>query len=171
MKTDQAIKSRRNVREFEDRPIPSRDLEAILEAARRTPSSQNRQRWDFILVTDRTALQELGGVWRGAGHVTRAAAAIALVAPDATETRDRDSIAYDLGQATMSIMLAAADLGIGSGHAGVSDQDLARRVLGFPADRFCPWIIALGYAKGRPLHAIERPDRRPFEDVVHRERW
>lgn len=171
MDTHQAIRSRRNVREFEDRGIPSGHLEAILEAARRTPSSQNRQRWDFILVTDRSALQELGGVWRGAGHVARAAAAIALVAPDATETRDRDSIAYDLGQATMSIMLAAADLGIGSGHAGVFDQDLARRVLGFPADRFCPWIVALGYPRGGALRAIERPDRRPLDDVVHREHW
>jgi nitroreductase len=39
---------------------------------------------------------------------------------------------YDLGQATANIMLAATDLGIGSGHAAVSDQEQARRVLGFP---------------------------------------
>ena len=30
------------------------------------------------------------------------------------------------------MMLAAADLGIGSGHSSVGDQDAARRILGFP---------------------------------------
>jgi len=171
METDRAIRSRRNVRDFEDRPIPPEDLDRILEAARRTPSSRNQQRWDFIVVTDRSRLQELSGVWRGAGHVADSAAAIALIAPDVDEPRRRESIQYDLGQVTMSIMLAAADLGIGSGHAGVADQDLARRLLGFPEDRSCAWIIALGYPRGRPLEPIDRPDRRPFDDVVHRERW
>ena len=71
----------------------------------------------------------------------------------------------------MSIMLAAADLGIGSGHSVVTDQDLARELLGHPADRFCPYLIALGYPAGRPLRPIEHPKRRPFEEVVHRGRW
>ena len=71
----------------------------------------------------------------------------------------------------MSIMLAAADLGIGSGHASVGDQDVARRVLGLPEDRECAWLVALGYPADRPLSPIARPNRRPIEDVVHRERW
>ena len=71
----------------------------------------------------------------------------------------------------MSIMLAAADLGIGSGHAAVTDQPLARRILGLPEDRFCAWLVALGYPADRPLRPIRRPDRRPFDDVVHRDRW
>jgi nitroreductase len=171
METLEAIRSRRNVRAYEARPIPAEDLDRILEAARRTPSSSNQQRWDFVLVTDRAQLQELARVWRGAGHVATSAATIALVAPVATEARTRESIQYDLGQATMSIMLAAADLGIGSGHAAVEDQALARTILGLPEDRFCAWLIALGYPADRPLRPIRRPNRRPFEEVVHRGRW
>jgi nitroreductase len=71
----------------------------------------------------------------------------------------------------MSIMLAAAGLGVGSGHAGVADQDLARRVLGLPPDKFCAYLIALGYPADRPLSLIRRPDRRPFDQVVHCGRW
>jgi nitroreductase len=71
----------------------------------------------------------------------------------------------------MSVMLAAADLGIVSGHASVRDQELARRLLGLPEDRFCAWLIALGYPADRPLAPIARPDRRPFDSVVHRGRW
>ncbi|HUG89096.1 MAG TPA: nitroreductase family protein [Actinomycetota bacterium] len=171
METGEAIRSRRNVRSFEDRSIPAADIDRILEAARRTPSSRNQQRWDFIVITDRARLEELSGVWRGAGHVADAAAALALIAPDADDPRRRESVQYDLGQVTMAIMLAAADLGVGSCHAGVADQDLARRALGFPEDRSCAWLISLGYPGGRPLAPIERPDRRPFDDVVHRERW
>jgi nitroreductase len=43
--------------------------------------------------------------------------------------------------------------------------------LGFPEDRFLAYLIALGYPADRPLAPIARPDRRPFADVVHWERW
>ena len=128
MQTWDAITSRRNVRSFADRPIPAADLDRILEAGRRAPSSQNWQPWDFILVTD-------------------------------------------LGLATMPMLLAAADLDIGSCHAGVADLPLARDVLGFPEDRDWALLISLGYPARRPLVPIRNPKRRPFRDVVHRDRW
>jgi len=171
VETWDAIRARRNVRHYQDRPIPGEELDRILEAARRTPSSVNRQRWDFVVVTDRARLEELAEVWRGAGHVARSAATIALIAPREDDPATRESIHYDLGQATMSIMLAAADAGIGSGHAAVADEELAAGILGLPGDRVCAWLIALGYPADRPLAPIERPDRRPFDDVVHRHGW
>jgi nitroreductase len=171
METWDAITSRRNVRSYEDRAISDEDLDRILEAARRTPSSSNQQRWDFIVCTDRQQLQELSKVWTYATHVASSAATIALVAPVSNEVGARESIHYDLGQATMSIMLAAADLGIGSGHSLVTEHDRARRILSLPKDRFCAWLIALGYPADRPLTPIKRPNRRSFDGVVHRGRW
>ena len=139
METWEAIRSRRNVRSFDDRPLPADHLDEICEAGRRAPSSQNWQPWDFIAVTE--------------------------------QERRRGTLYYDLGQATMSIMLAAAGLGIGSCHSAVGDQELAREVLGFPADKFCAFMISLGYPADRPLSLIRRPDRRPLDEVVHREHW
>lgn len=167
METWDAIRARRNVRQFADMAISSMDLDRILEAGRRSPSSKNTQPWDFVICTDRKQLQELSKVWRYAGHVATSAATVALLAPVGDECR----VEYDLGQATMSMMLAAADLGIGSGHTSVMDQDLARRVLGHPDDRRCAYLLALGYPADRPLKAIRNPDRRPFDQVVHRDRW
>jgi nitroreductase len=169
MQTWEAITSRRNVRSFTEQPVRAEDLDQILEAGRRAPSSRNTQPWDFILVTDRGQLQELATVWVGAGHLASAAAAIALIVGGDPEHARRAQ--FDLGQATMSMMLAAADLGIGSGHAGVGDQDLARRLLGLPSDKTCAFLVSLGYPAGRPLAPIKRPDRRPFDDVVHRGTW
>jgi nitroreductase len=171
VETWDAIRSRRNVRSYGEEAIAPEDLDRILEAARRTPSAGNQQAWDFVVCTDREQLAQLARVWRSAGHVASSAATIALVAPVPDDARARDLIQYDLGQATMSIMLAAADLGIGSAHSAVADQDLARRLLGFPEDRFCAWLITLGTPADRPLRPIERPNRRPFTDVVHRGHW
>jgi nitroreductase len=172
VETWDAIRARRNVRQYEDRPISREDLDRVLEAARRTPSAGNSQPWDFVAVTDRKGLEELAKVWpQGGAHVARSAATIALVgtAPESDERRDWTP--YDLGQATMSIMLAAADLGIGTGHSAVSDHDLASRLLGLPADKRCFYLIALGYPADGPLKPLRNPKRRAFDDVVHRERW
>jgi nitroreductase len=171
VETWDAIRARRNVRQYSDRPISSADLDRILEAGRRTPSSMNEQRWDFVVVTDRKQLQELAKVWRYGRHVASSAATVALIAPETDDPDTECSIEYDLGQVTMSMMLAAADLGIGSGHSAVMDQDQARKVLGLPKDRRCAYLIAFGYPADRPLVPLRNPDRRPFDDVVHRGRW
>jgi nitroreductase len=171
VETWDAIRSRRNVRSYAQGVIAPQDLDQILEAARRSPSAGNQQAWDFVVCTDPEQLTQLAKVWQAARHVASSAATIALVAPRSDDAQMRDLIQFDLGQATMSIMLAAADLGIGSAHAGVHDQELARRVLGFPEDRFCALLISLGVPADRPLRPVERPNRRPFEDVVHRGHW
>ena len=171
METWDAIRSRRNVRTYSEEAIAPEDLDRILEAARRAPSAGNQQAWDFIVSTDREQLARLTRVGPAAGHVAGSAATIALVAPRSDDPQMRDLVQFDLGQATMSIMVAAADLGIGSAHAGAHDQELARRLLGFPEDRFCAVLVTLGVPADRPLTPIQRPNRRPFTDVVHRGHW
>ena len=168
METWDAISARRNVRDFRDEPLPAEALERILEAGWRTPSSRNWQPWDFVVVTDRAELQQLAKVWDFGGHIAGAAAAIGLVIDDYQEAREREIAAYDLGQASLQMMLAAADLGIGSGHSAVGDQDLARRLLGLPQTKTLKYVLDFGYPADRPLKPIKRPNRRPFDEVVHR---
>jgi nitroreductase len=171
METWDAIRSRRNVRAYTDAPIARNDLERVLEAGRRAPSSMNWQPWHFVVVTDREQLVELAKVWQGAKHVAQSAATIALVAAEPEDARHRDWLQYDFGQATANMMLTATDLGIGSGHSAVVDQRQAQQVLGFPDDYFCAYLIALGYPADRPLRPIVNPNRRPFDEVVHWSRW
>ncbi|HKY47250.1 MAG TPA: nitroreductase family protein, partial [Acidimicrobiia bacterium] len=119
MQTWQAMTSRRNVRQFSDAELQPGDLDRILEAGRRSPSARNGQPWDFILVTDREQLAALAGVWKGAWHVANARAAVAVVAPMVSPS-EQATLHFDLGQATISMMIAAADLGVGTAHASVS---------------------------------------------------
>lgn len=171
METWDAVRARRNVRSFTDRAIADDDLDRILEAGRRAPSASNTQPWDFVVVTARGELEELALVWRGAGHIARSAATIVIVAPIADEPRRAGLIEYDLGQATLQMAVTAADLGIGSGHAAIEDQDRLRRLLGVPDDRRGAYLLALGYPADRPLAPLTKINRRPFEEVVHRGRW
>jgi nitroreductase len=172
METWDAIRARRNVRQYTGQPIAREDLERICEAGRRAPSAGNGQPWDFVVVTDRAQLIELAKVWEPGGrHIAQSAATIALVAREPEDERQRGLMLYDFGQATANMMLAAADLGIGSGHSAVADQQQAQRVLGFPDGYLAVYLIGLGYPADRPLRPLTRPNRRPFDEVVHWNHW
>jgi len=171
METWDAIRARRNVRTYLPDPVPAADLDRIAEAGWRAPSASNRQHWNFIIVTDRDQLQALSTVWQGARHIAGAAAAIALVLPQPADERSKVVNQYDLGQATYAIMLAATDLGIGTGHSSVGNQDKAREILGVPADHDVAYMIGVGYPADRPLKPIVKPNRLPFDEVVRHGHW
>jgi nitroreductase len=168
-----AITTKRAVRQFTDAPLTLEHLDRILRAGRRSGSSKNLQRWDFIVCRDRAHLRELAAVGPYAGHLAGAAVGIALVTPN-PETADAPlSIMFDLGQAAAYMMLAAWELGIGSVPATVYEHDLARQLLGYPDTHHCEYILSFGYpADASQLTAANKPgQRRPLEEIVHEERW
>ena len=171
MQTWDAIRARRNVRSYRADAVPAADLDRIAEAAWRAPSASNRQHWDFIIVTDAEQLRALSTVWRGAGHIAGAAAAIALVVPVVDDDHTRLVDTYDLGQATYAMMIAAADLGIGTGHSSVGEQERAREILGVPDDHEVAYLLGVGYPADRPLRPIVKPNRRPIDEVIRHGHW
>ncbi|HEY7274401.1 MAG TPA: nitroreductase family protein [Trebonia sp.] len=171
METWDAIRARRNVRTYRPDPVPAADLDRIAEAGWRAPSASNRQHWNFIIVTDREQLQALSTVWQGAKHIAGAVAAIALILPHPADERMKLTDRYDLGQATYAMMLAAAELGVGTGHSSIGDQERAREILGVPDDHDVTYLIGVGYPDDRPLKPIVKPNRLPFDEVVRHGHW
>jgi nitroreductase len=171
METWDVIRARRNVRSYTPEAIADEQLRQILEAGRLTPSGGNYQHWDFILVTDRQQLRELATTWQGAQFIADAPAAIALVMPHPADRHALNTDEYDLGQATYAMMLAATDLGIGTGHSLVGEQVKARTILGVPYTHFIAYLLGLGYPAGEPLRPLSKINRRPFDDVVHVGHW
>ncbi len=168
-----AIRSRRVVREFADRPLEPDHLERILRAGRRANSSKNQQRWAFIVCRERAHLQQLAELGPWAGHLAGAAVAVALVTPDPRRADAPLSVMFDLGQAADAMMLAAWELGIGSVPATVYQHEAAQRLLSYPDDHHCEFLISFGYPADptiltRPLRSGGRV---PLEDLVHEERW
>ena len=173
MDTWQAVDSIRVVRQFQDRPLEAAHLRRILDAGRRAGSSKNSQRWAFIVVRERAHLRELAAVGPFAAHLAGASVAIALVTPDPAAADAPLSVMWDLGRAAQNMVLVAWELGIGSVPATVYDQDLARRLLGYPTDHWCEFLISFGYpADPDALTAPKRPGGRvTLDSIVHEERW
>ena len=173
MDVSEAVATRRVVRRFADRPLEEDHLRAILDAGRRAGSSKNLQRWSFIVVRDAERRRALSAVGPYASHIAGAAAAIALVTPDPRSDGQPLSVMWDLGGAAAQMMQLAWSLGIGSCPATVYDHDAARRILGYPEDHWCEYVLSFGYPADpaelmRPLRA---GGRQALDDLVHEERW
>ena len=173
MDVERAVRKLRVVRRFRDEPLAEDDLRAILEAGRRTGSSKNLQRWHFIVVRDRATLIALTGVGSNAAHLAGGAAAIALVTPDPEAADSPMSVLWDLGRAAQNMTLVAWARGVGSVPATVYDHDLCRRILGYPADEHCEYLLNFGYpANSEALTRPLRPSGRlPLAELVYYERW
>jgi nitroreductase len=168
-----AIRTKRMVRRFEERPVAAADLERIIDAGRHAGSSKNQQRWDFIVIDDRDRLRELAAVGPFASHLAGAAVAVALVTPDPRRPGASLSVIWDLGGAAQNMMLAAWELEIGSCPATVYEPALARKLLGLPDDRSCDYLLSFGYPAD-PADLSRPPTaggRRALSEVVHRDRW
>ena len=172
MDTIKAIRTIRVVRKYKPQPLTDDEVRAIADAARKTGSSKNTQRWDFITIRDPEALKRLSGVTIYAKHLPYAGAAVALIV-DAPDPDHKRSVLWDMGRAAQNIALAAWDMGVGSCPITVQDFDLAADVLGLPADKQCQYIMALGWPAdpddlSRPPQA---GGRKSYAEVVHREQW
>lgn len=56
------IENRHSVRKFKNEPIPQDDLKEMLRAATLAPSGKNLQNWHFVVVQDRTKINEIAEI-------------------------------------------------------------------------------------------------------------
>jgi nitroreductase len=170
MNVNEAIRRKRAVRQFQDRPLPEEAVQAILNAGRRSQSSKNTQPWQFIAIHDKATLTALSacGIW--AGHLAGAALGVAIVHADPGE---RFQIMFDIGQTAAYMQLAALEIGIGSCLASIYEQDKARLVLGYPEALHLRIALSFGYPLD-PLdltRPLKKGGRRGLDEVVHWEHW
>lgn len=160
-----AIVSRREVREYDGRPLPDDAVRRILEAGRLAGSSKNRQARRFVVV--RSRVREVADCVYMPANVLGAALVVAIV------TFGKGPLAFDAGRAAQNMMLAAWNEGIGSCPNGLADADAARRALEAGDDEQVAIVLSFGYPlrvrspERRPAERwIERADRVPFEQSV-----
>jgi nitroreductase len=159
-----AIVSRREVREYDGRPLPADAVRRILEAGRVAGSSRNTQRRRFVVLRD--PAQTADAVWQPE-NLRGAALAVAVV------IAGKGPLAFDAGRAAQNMMLAAHSQGIGSCPNGVADAAKMQQAVGHGDDESVATVISFGYP-ARPRDPerrgadewIARANRLPFEDVV-----
>ena len=170
MNVSEAIRMKRAVRKFQERPLSEDDIHAILNAGRRSQSSKNSQPWQFIAIQDKAILKALSECGTFAGHLGGAALGVAILTPDPSE---KFQTMFDAGQAAAYMQLAAWELGVGSVPASIYEPEKAREILGFPEDLHLRIALSFGYpAEEDVLTATpQKGGRREMEEVVHWERW
>jgi nitroreductase len=159
-----AIASRREIREYDDRPIPADVERRILEAGRVAGSAANKQPWRFLVVEDSRALAET--VYEPT-NLLRAKLVVVIVLTG--------RFAFDIGRAAQNMMLAAWNEGVGSCPNGFSDREKAVDLLGLQEGEDPVIVLSFGYpARKRDAESrtaeewIERANRKPFDEVVTR---
>ena len=162
-----AIVSRREVREYSERPLPEDSVRRILDAGRLAGSSRNRQQRRFIVLRDRALVEHAAEAVHSPGNLLGAALVIALV------VRGKGPTAFDAGRAAQNMMLAAHNEGIGSCPNGVADPIGMEAVLGHGEDEQVATLISFGYparprdpGRRSPEEWVARADRLPFERVI-----
>lgn len=166
----EAIRYKRAVCEFQDRPLPKETIDAILNAGRRAQSAKNSQPWKFIAIQNKETLRELSKLGTYAGHLAGAAVGVVIVTPDPA---GRLSIMFDAGQSTAYMQLAAWDLGVGSCLATIYEVDKARELLGFPPEMHGHIALSFGYPSDpkRLTQPPQKGGRVPEAEVIHLEKW
>ena len=163
------LRKRRSIRKFQPQSVERDKIEALVEAAVRTPTSRGRNPWEFIVVNDQKLLQKLGiAKQNGSAFLTNAPLAI-VVAADADKS---DVWTEDCSIAAIVIQLTAEELGLGSCWVQVrlrphdatsSAESYVKDLLGLPDNHVVECIVGIGYPA--EVKAGHPPENLPFGHV------
>ena len=154
---------RRSVRRFQKKAIPDETLTLLMKAAMAAPRGNNAQPWEFVVVRDPKIKGDLSRVHTWVYMAAEAAAAIVVLGDKGSKWWVDDCAA-----ATENLLLAAANLGLGTVWCGIKENDAqaVRKILGAPERLGVLCIVAIGYpAESPPPHTKYRQDK------VHRDRF
>lgn len=150
METLEAIFTRRSVRKFhKDQVVEQDKVDTILRAGMIAPSTANQQPWHFLVINEREILDKIPTVHPYAQMVLQAPLAI-ISCVDMNLDVHAGFWVQDLSNASMNILLAARDLGLGAVWLGVyprEDRVQALQELFNLPENIVPFnIIPMGYS-------------------------
>ncbi len=162
MDVEEAIRTRRSIRKWSDRPLDRETIIQLMETVRLAPSGHNGQQWELIVVTDRDRLEQLVPICNDQRHVGEAGAFMFIVTdPSAKWTHVDPAIAMD------HLTLRAREMGLGTCWIGAFDELRMREFLGIPEEK----IAVIGMTLGYPGDDPEPRGRRSLDDLVHWENY
>ena len=160
------IAERKSVRKYLNKSVEEDKIDAMVKAGMAAPSGMDRRPWEFVVVTDREALDSMAAKLPYAKMLTNAPLAI-VVCGDTT----RSSYWYlDCSAATQNVLLAAEALGLGAVWTAAYPYeeriDVVRQNTGLPENIVPLCVIPIGYPDG-PQKAKDKFDLQR----VHRNKY
>jgi nitroreductase len=154
------IASKRDQRDYAEMPIPHDVVRRILDAGRLSGNSQNKQRWEFVVVE--SAQRQLAQTVWAPDNVLGAQLVIAICG---------DAQGVDVGRCAQNMMLCAWGAGVTSCPNGVRDREAAAAICGAEVKI----VLTFGYP-ARPRNAeartaeewSARAKRKSLDELVRR---
>jgi nitroreductase len=165
------MKKRRSVKVYADRPVEAVKMDAIIEAALRSPTGRAARPWAFVVVTDKTLLEKLSVAKPvGAAFVKNAPVAVVVCADPSVS----GMWVEDCSIAAVTLQYAAQELGLGSRWAqikgnnyteGKTSAQYIAELLALPENLTVQCIIAIGYP-GEEIIPYKKEEL-PFDKVSY----
>ena len=160
------IAARKSVRKYLKKEVEEEKITAMLKAGMAAPSGMDRRPWEFVVVTDRAALDSMAAGLPYAKMLTQAPMAI-VVCGDSTGS------CYwyvDCSAVTQNVLLAAEALGLGAVWTAAYPYEdrigIVRKYTNMPEQIVPLCIIPVGYPDG-PQKAKDKYD----ESKIHRNKF
>jgi nitroreductase len=166
----EAIKTRRSIRSYQEKPVEEPKLLRILEAARLSPSAVNLQPWDFIVVKDPVAKARLSESYPRPWFEKAPIIIVVCATPDKAWRRNdgEEFWKIDAAIAMQSIVLVATAEGLGTCWIGAFNEKKAKQTLGVPDNVRIVAMTPIGYAAE---HKAQVSERKSMAEIVHNNHW
>jgi nitroreductase len=170
MEYSELIAARYSVRAYRPDPVEDEKLQIVLDAARLAPTAANRQPIQLIVMHTAGREEEIGKIYRRPWFV-QAPLVIGICAISSLAwVRESDRFNARLIDAAIvadHLILAAANLGLGTCWVAAFNVEAARSVLKLPEEAEPVIFTPLGYPADQPGPKI----RKPLSDLVRYEGW
>jgi len=169
---DTLLDRRRMVRRFTPDPVDDAVVQRLLATGTRAPSAGNTQPWAFVVVREAERRAALARAALGQMFVAEAPVVIVPCA-DPSRARERYGeraeryAVIDTSFASLLILLAVVEEGLGACFVGAFDDAEVKRLLALPAGVQPLAVVPVG----RPAETPPALELRPADSVVHHERW
>ena len=166
----EAVKNRRSIRSYLDKPVEEEKLLKILEAARLSPSAANFQPWNFIVIKDRIIRQKLLQAYNREWFAKAPVIIVACATPlEAWRRSDGEEFwKIDVTIAMQSMVLTATSEELGTCWVGAFNEKKAHEVLGIPDEVRVVAMTPLGYPAEKKEQVVER---KPLEEIIRYNHW
>ena len=165
----EAIKKRRSIRSYEDKPIEEDKLKKVLEAGRLAPSAANRQEWKFVIVKDRFLKKKIAAAANKQNFISQAGAIIVGCGTECFNVMTCGQYAYtvDVSIAMTQMSLQAVEEGLGTCWIGAFKEDEVKKILNLPDEVRVVELMTLGY----PAYVPEPTLRKKLDEVISYDGW
>lgn len=172
MELVEAIKTRRSIRRFTDKPVDDKLIKQIIELGNLAPSAGNLQPRDFVVVKNQETKDKLTQAALNqkfiskASHVIVVCANMKRVTPYGNRGHELYTI-QDTAAAIQNMLLAVVDLGLASCWIGAFNENMVVEILDLPSYIRPVAILPIGFSDAGPKEST----RIPIEDLIRFERW